>query len=502
MNRLLDILLRWYTNRVAFHTDVSKMYNAIKLNESDWCYQRYLWDDALTPGKEPEEKVIKTLIYGVKSSGNQAERGLRQTAELSKDEFPRVNSIINDDTFIDDVLSGEDDMVHAAQVADEMEIVLGTGGFGLKGFTFSGKDPPDKLTRDGQSISVAGMTWFSKDDLISIDIAELNFSKKVRGKKPTSSGKIPEKLTRRQCLSKVSEIFDISGKLTPITAAMKLDLHHFVQLQLGWDDAIPDNLRSVWETHFQMMEEIKHVKYSRCVIPEDAADAKISTLDFGDASKSIAAVAIYARVLRKCGKYSTQLIFARSKLIDVTTQPRGEMEAAVLNTHTGNVVRRALKDKHTGWTKITDSQIVLHWISNDDITLKPFTRNRVIEVQRFTNSNDWVYINTKRMMADIGTRKGAKLEDVNAESKWINGEDWMQEEILPTKKVCEIILTNSELIESRKESNSHASTEVFCNFTSTSHMEELKKRYSFSKYLLDPNKFRFRKVVRIIAIVI
>lgn len=42
-----------YTNRVAFHTDVSKMYNANKLNESDWCYQRYLWDESLTPGKEP-----------------------------------------------------------------------------------------------------------------------------------------------------------------------------------------------------------------------------------------------------------------------------------------------------------------------------------------------------------------------------------------------------------------------------------------------------------------
>ena len=41
--------------------------------------------------KIPEEKVMKTLIYGVKSSDNQAERGLRETAKLSAKEYSHVN---------------------------------------------------------------------------------------------------------------------------------------------------------------------------------------------------------------------------------------------------------------------------------------------------------------------------------------------------------------------------------------------------------------------------
>ena len=44
----------------------------------------------LDPRELPEEKVIKTLIYGVKSSGNQADRGLRETARLSAEEYPKV----------------------------------------------------------------------------------------------------------------------------------------------------------------------------------------------------------------------------------------------------------------------------------------------------------------------------------------------------------------------------------------------------------------------------
>ena len=96
-----------------------------------------------------------------------------------------------------------------------------------------------------------------------------------------------------------------------------------------------------------MIQEIKSIKYSRTVIPSDAVNLKISTIDFGDASTTMAAVAIYARMLRKNGEYSKQLIFSRSKLISPTSQPRAELEAALLNAHTGEVVKRALKSNQT-----------------------------------------------------------------------------------------------------------------------------------------------------------
>ena len=56
------------------------MYNTVQLRQEDWCLQRYIWQRDLDESKIPEEKTIKFLIYVVKSSGNQAERGLRETA--------------------------------------------------------------------------------------------------------------------------------------------------------------------------------------------------------------------------------------------------------------------------------------------------------------------------------------------------------------------------------------------------------------------------------------
>ena len=94
LNNLVEIVIRWRTHKHVHHTDVQKMNNPIKLVEEHWCLQRYIWQKDLGSSKIPEGKVIKTLIYGIKSSGNQAERGLRMTAEMFKDEYPEVNRVV------------------------------------------------------------------------------------------------------------------------------------------------------------------------------------------------------------------------------------------------------------------------------------------------------------------------------------------------------------------------------------------------------------------------
>ena len=97
LNKLQEIMIRWCTNKVAFHSDVQKMYNCVNLDKNDWCLQRYIWQEELDPDKIPEEKVIKTLIYGVKCSGNLAEKCNRETGNRSKEEYPQVAEVINKD---------------------------------------------------------------------------------------------------------------------------------------------------------------------------------------------------------------------------------------------------------------------------------------------------------------------------------------------------------------------------------------------------------------------
>ena len=67
------------------------------------------------------------MIYGVKSSGNQSEWGLRETARMSEVEFLEVNHIIQKDIYVDDCLSVAQNLMVAMIRADEIELVLNRG---------------------------------------------------------------------------------------------------------------------------------------------------------------------------------------------------------------------------------------------------------------------------------------------------------------------------------------------------------------------------------------
>ena len=533
MNKLIEIVIRWFMRRVGFHNDVRKMYNTLKLDETHWCYQLYLWSENLDPDENPEIKVIKTAMYGLVSSGNQAEFGLRETARLQKAEYPRAFEIVHNDIYVDDCLSGEDTLDNAHQSANNMEASVLNGGYKLKEFTFSGSPPPSDMSVDGKFIRVMGIKWDPEEDLIQLDISELNFSKKQRGRKSDTeeAKKIPSILTHSICLSKVCEIYDIVGLVTPITAGMKIDLHDFVVRGVKLKDQIPDDLRPIWESHFEMMKEINSLQYKRCIVPEDAISLDIDTIDTGDASQAMACVAIYARFARRNGEYSCQLVFGRSKLIpDGTTQPRCETVAGVLNTHTGEVVRRSFGSYHKSSIKLSDSQILLHWIYNDEKALKVWVRTRVIEILRFTLRSQWYFVDSENLIADLGTRKGAKLADVDKNSKWINGKEWMGKEksAMPIKSISELRLSETEKEVFRKElylpyvkendltryewpetkacmvnsvSNQSLSFHSHKKLDWNKIAESILKRYEYSSYLLDPNRHSFSSVVRIMSIV-
>ena len=278
-------------------------------------------------------------------------------------------------------MSGESTWSEVLSTTGALKLVLSKGGFTLKGLIFSGKNPPSDLSSDQVSIRVAGRKWFSKEDKISLDTGNINFAKKHRGKKPPGNNQIPDKFTRRQCVGKVAEGFDLLGKVTPLTCGFKLDLRTLVNRKLDWDDYIPNDLK--WISNFQTIQDLANVRFNRAVVPEDAISLDMETIDTGDASTSLACAAIYARFKRKDCTFSCQFIFARSKLVpEGMTLPRAELLAASLNATTGHIVKLSLGELHKDSIKITDSQITLNWISNTKNPLKQWVRNKVVEINR------------------------------------------------------------------------------------------------------------------------
>ena len=128
----------------------------------------------------------------------------------------------------------------------------------------------------------------------------------------------------------------------------------------------------------------------------------------------------------------------------------------------------------------------------------------------------WFYIQSSDNVADIGTRKGAKIKDVDRDSVWINGEEWVtkEEKDFPTMTIYEINLKNikdivnkemhkyGRILEGMELVLSVANASVYTNRVRYRVVPEVVgERYQFCNYLVDPNKFRLRKVVRIVALV-
>lgn len=128
----------------------------------------------------------------------------------------------------------------------------------MKGVSLSSEDPPESMSDDGLTVNIAGMKWYPKEDMLSLNIGEVVFSKKTRGRKifNEEARKIPAKLTRRHCVSKVAEVFDLTGKMMPLVSSFQMDLHDLVRRKLDWDDIIPDELRSKWILNLKIIGEI------------------------------------------------------------------------------------------------------------------------------------------------------------------------------------------------------------------------------------------------------
>ena len=506
INSLLEIIISWRNGKFAMASDIEQMYNGIKLNEKHWPLQMYLWNNKLTIGVEPEIKVIKTATYGVRSSGNQATVGVRLAAVHSENKYPDASKTLKKSSYVDDVLPpGKESLEQCYVLADQLNIIVEKGGLKLKCFAFSYIPPDSSISSDGCTVDIAGMKWNTIEDAIALKMSAINFGKKYRGKKPNQPEcfKVPTKLTKRICTSIVGEVWDLLGLVVPITARLKLDLHDTRIRKLDWDDEIPGELRKLWTENFEIIEQLQDVRFTRATVPPDAIDLNMELIEAGDASGSLICVGVYVRFKRACGQYSSELVVGKSKVVpDGMSVPRAELYAAEVNSILGEVVMRAFVNNVVKRVKITDSKVAYYWINSWEKPLKLWTRNRVNEILRWSTVEDWYWCSSSDMPCDIGTRRNATINDVGNKSGWKEGLNWMRKDSseFPLKTLEEIKLKSEEEVAFKKEM-APASHAFPTTVKPISISEKIGQRLNFSKYIVHPNKFRFRSVVRILALV-
>lgn len=505
--KILSVLLRFRTKRSAMTADVSMAYNGVKLRVEHYKYQRYLWKEDLNPENPLMVMIVRTLIYGVRPSGNQTMAGFDKLSEhckLNHPEHSKGAEVLSEDAYMDDIIHSEDSPEECRSVAESLDFTLDLGSMTVKAYTFAGTPPSELVSADGETVGLVGMLWNPVDDTIAIDIKELYLGKPRRGKLPELvRGDIGSALknvfTRRVVVGKVAGVYDPLGLATPVTARFKLNLHVLCKLKLDWDDKIPDCYLENWVRNLEDIQKIREIRFRRPVIPAEAVNIDIEFITSVDASANIAIAVVHSRVLLNNGEYHIQLVCAKSKLVPTSTIPRAELKAATMGAVLTHTVKVNFGEQFKNSIFVTDSTVALYWINQDQRPLQVAVRNAVIEIRRFSLVEHWFHIETHLNIADLGTRT-AEVADIAPDGEWQNGKHWMrmEREEMPLRTINDITLTSEE----RRIASQEIKSPDVAGIVLSNLVTRVGDRYSYSKYLVDPCVMSWMKSVRVLAYVI
>ena len=519
---LITMLLRWIMGPVACSGDLRQFYTSIALAPDQYNLQRCLWRDDMNLDNPLVELVIISLIFGVRSVSALSERAILDLAAMVKSANPRLAEFLVSSRFVDDLADSDKDRETIDKIIEAADKLFESAGLRIKGWCISNQSPHPEVTHDNMSVDIGGMTWWTVLDTMSIKIPPLHFGTKSRGKLTVGTEIfdgtmadlktfVPQKLTRRNIVSKFASLYDPLGKFTPLTAAMKIHVRKAVKETTDWDGVVTPETRLLWVDNYWRLHNMKDVHFHRPRIPHDAATTDLELIGAVDASNELKICGVWARFLRKNGEYSCQLVIGRSLLSkEGSSIPKEELEALAIGSNLLWVVRRALDGWNVDYKLLSDSVISLCWCTAENKRLSLYHRNRANQVKMNTDLSKLFFVRTIYNPADVATRSYKVQEkSVGPDSVWENGHEWMKGSIDDAieadilKPALELRINDDEEEEFDRGMIFEKSPEILVrgHVANQERVDKIKDRAAHSNYILQPSKFPFDKVVRITSYV-
>uniref|UniRef100_A0A914DTY8 Integrase catalytic domain-containing protein n=1 Tax=Acrobeloides nanus TaxID=290746 RepID=A0A914DTY8_9BILA len=296
----------------------------------------------------------------------------------------------------------------------------------------------DIKTKD-KVVKVLGVLWDSTSDCFILKI------------KPPTQGK---PITKRVILMDIYKQFDPPGLTAPLFVSAKLLMQEIWIKKLSWDEIVPARVGQKWS------EITKGWNGSEIRVPRfigDSSPPKSFQLHcYSDASQHAYACACMLRILHENGKISRQLMFSKSrirpipKLVKkknkVTSElhqntseedekevmkglsiPTLELMGLLCVTRAANYLKNELNINIESTYVWTDSRVVLAWVVRRR-TLKRFVENRVKEIRAHQRKNNitFLYVETSKNPADIGSR-GASYDELANSYLWWHGPEELEQ---------------------------------------------------------------------------
>lgn len=210
---LRHLLIRWRQHRICLSADFVKMYRQVKVASEDVDFQRILWKEDELSTKTEEFKIVRVTFESA-SAPYLAVKLLQQMAHDEGASFPVVAEKVINDFYIDDLLTGCENMETAMQLYKEINSLLQKGGFKLQKWSINCGELLDKIRENAEGLGkeeglklkmnevmkLLRLTWNRRTDAFQYTVTLLQLMAPV---------------TKRTIISDISRSFDPLGWVAP-----------------------------------------------------------------------------------------------------------------------------------------------------------------------------------------------------------------------------------------------------------------------------------------------
>ncbi|XP_055709929.1 uncharacterized protein LOC129805799 [Phlebotomus papatasi] len=429
---IFDIMIRSREDRILVKADLKQMFRHIDIRDEDQSLQKIFWRD--TPSEPVQIYLLRTVTYGTACAPFLAARCIKQLSIDGKQQFPLAASVVEKDTYMDDVITSIGSIQEAIELQKQLDGLFKSGGFFLRkwcsnapevleGIPEEDREIKGSLDMDFEgSVKTLGIAWNPATDLYSYEATEFN-----------------SLVTKRNILSDTARIYDPLGLLAPLTVTAKILFQSLWKLKADWDTELNENIQAQWK---QYQENVVNVT-TQMTIPRQISDSlfvmtQVQLIGFSDASEKAIAACVYARTIDSDGRVSSRLYAAKTKVSPVSkiTIARLELCAAALLAKLIRRVKDAMKREVTEIHAFSDSTIVLCWIAKDPSHWKTFVSNRVSYIQNNIPTAKWHHVISQENPADLASR-GVSADELVHSSLWWTGPPWMTEDEMTLRSANE-----------------------------------------------------------------
>ncbi|XP_062538569.1 uncharacterized protein LOC134206852 [Armigeres subalbatus] len=344
---LRSLIFRCRVKQIMLVADVEKMFRQIGVCPEDRALQCVLWRP--TTAAEISTYELNTVTYGTKPAPFLATRTLKQLAIDEKERFPFAAKVVCEDVYMDDVITGTDDVDSAIELRNQMDNMMSSCGFRLRKWACNRAEVLQDVSEDNLAIpSACGINLDRDPSVKTLGLIWLPSTDEFMLKLNVTQTDPGEQLTKRNVLSKIASIFDPHGWFGATITTAKVIMQQLWTLPgndgkpIDWDQKISSMVGERWRKFEEQLPVLCSVRLARCVVVSNATSVELHC--FADASNKAYGGCVYIRSQNAKGEVMVRLLSSKSRVapIKIQTIPRLELCGALLVTQLFKVLREAL----------------------------------------------------------------------------------------------------------------------------------------------------------------